>query len=114
MKLLALAGIALAAVFYAVQPGAAKTGGVLAIAGTGSKARLGYIDPGTLKLVGKSTQVGNYTWPAARSPDGQRLVLAASKVGLRIVDLRRIRILKTSKVSDDVEALDWVGPRRIL
>jgi hypothetical protein len=38
--------------------GPAKTAGVLAIVGADSKARLGHVDPLTLKFVGRSTHVG--------------------------------------------------------
>jgi hypothetical protein len=41
-------------------------------------SRLGYVDPETLELVGRSTQVGYYQWPSARSPDGTRPALARS------------------------------------
>src|SRR5262245_30970066 len=104
MKRLALAALALVAAFAAVQPGSAETGGVLAIVGLETNARLGYVDPATLELVGRSTQVGYYTWPAARSPDGSKLALARDYLrdGLRIVDLRRMRTLKAFRLTAGV------------
>ena len=58
MKRVALVGLALLAVLAAAQAGAAKPGGVLAVVGRGStgvldsKARFGYADPASLKLIG--------------------------------------------------------------
>jgi hypothetical protein len=107
--------VVLLALLAVVQAGGATNGGILAISGTGSNARLGYIDPGTLKLVGKSTQVGYYEWPAARSPDGAQLALGRSNPsGIRIMDLRRLRTIRAFKVGDGVGALSWVAPRRLL
>jgi hypothetical protein len=116
MKRVALAALVLVAVFAAAQSGAAKAGGVLAVVGLDSTARLGYLDPATLKLVGKSTQVGYYTWPGARSPDGTRIALARNYVwsGVRIVDVRRMRTVKAFRLTDSISALRWVAPRRIL
>lgn len=115
MKRVALLGLACVATLTAVQPGGAKTAGVLAIVGTGSSARLGYVDPASLQLVGRSTQVGYYSWPAARSPDGSQLALARNNPGgIRIVDLRRMRTVRAFKEPDGVSALAWVAPRRIL
>src|SRR5262245_12093031 len=117
MKRLALAAVAVLAVLAAVQSGSAKTGGVLAVVGIGSDARLGYLNPATLKLVGRSTQVGYYSWPAARSPDGSKLALGRDYLtdGLRIVDLRRMRTLKAFRLTAGVpDGLAWVAPRRIL
>ena len=117
MKRLALAAVALVALFAAAQSGAAKSGPVLAIAGLDTQARLGYLDPATLKLVGPSTQVGYYTGPSARSPDGTRLALARSysRDGLRIVDLKRMRTVKAFKLIAGLpDGLAWVAPRKIL
>ena len=117
MKRIALVIIAALAALAAAQGGAAKSGPVLAIAGQGSAARLGYVDPVSLKLVGRSTQVGYCTWPSARSPDGSRLALARNYLtsGLRIMDLRRMRSLTAFKLPySETEALSWVAPRKIL
>jgi len=121
MRRVALVSLALPAILAAAQSGAAKPGGVLAVVGTSAyarldaKARLGYADPATLKLVGKSVQVGHYAWPAARSPDGTEIALGRNNpAGLRIVDLRRMRILKTLALPDSVSSLAWLGPRRIM
>jgi hypothetical protein len=117
MKRLTLAALALVAAFAAAQPGAAKNTGVLAVVGLDTQARLGYVDPATLKLVGRSTQVGYYTGPSARSPDGTRLALARSYLrdGLRIVDLKRMRTIKAFQLAAGFpDGLAWVAPRKIL
>jgi hypothetical protein len=117
MKRFALAALALVAAFAAVQSGSAKTGGVLAVVGFDSKARLGYVNPVTLKLVGKSTQVGYYRWPSARSTDGTKLALARDYLSdsVRIVDLRRMRTVKAFPLpSGAATSLNWVAPRKLL
>ena len=117
MKRIALVVVTALAALAVVQGGTAKSGPVLAITGQGSAARLGYVDPVSLKLVGRSTQVGYYAWPSARSPDGSRLALARNYLtsGLRIMDLRRLRTVKAFRVPhSETEALSWVAPRKIL
>ena len=117
MKRLALAAVAVLALVAAVQSGSAKNGGVLAVVGVGSNARLGYLSPATLKVVGRSTQVGYYAWPAVRSPDGTQLALARSspRDGLRIVDLKRMRTIRAFRLTAGMpNGLAWVSPRKIL
>jgi hypothetical protein len=117
MKRLALAALMLVAAFAAAQSGAAKTGVILAIVGLDSEARLGYVDPATLRLVGRSTQVGYYTGPSARSPDGTRLALGRTYLhdGLRIVDVKRMRTIRAFRLTAGVpDALAWVAPRKIV
>lgn len=115
MKRVAVIGLALLAVLAAAQAGAARPRGVLAVVGVGSKARLGYANAATLKLGGKSVRVGLYTWPAALSPDGSEIALGRNNPsGLRVVDLRRMRVVKTLSLSESVSELAWAGPRRIM
>jgi hypothetical protein len=117
MKRAALVLVAALAALATVQTGAAKEGTVLAVVGVDSKARLGHIDPVSLSLVGRSTQVGYYSWPGARSPDGSRLALARNYIftGLRIVDLRRMRTVKAFRSPhDEIQALAWVSPRKLV
>src|SRR5262249_23219665 len=117
MKRAALVLVAALAALAAVQTGSAKEGNVLAVVGVDSKARLGYIDPVSLTLVGRSAQVGYYGSPGARSPDGSRLALARNYIftGLRIMDLRRMRTVKAFRSPhDQIRALAWVSPRKLL
>lgn len=115
MKRAGVVAVVLFVLVAGAQAGGARNPGVLAISGAGPKARLGYVDPTTLKLVGKSAQVGYYAWPAARSPDRTQLALGRSgPSGIRIMDLRRMRTVRAFKVADSVSALSWVGPRRLL
>jgi hypothetical protein len=117
MKRAALILIAALAALAAVQTGAAKEGNVLAVVGVGSKARLGYVNPVSLTLVGRSAQVGYYTGPGARSPNGSRLALARSYAytGLRIMDLGRMRTVKAFRSPhDEIQAIAWVSPRKLV
>jgi hypothetical protein len=117
MKRLALVALALVGALAAVHSVSAKRGGVLAIIGVESKARLGYVDPATLKLVGRSTQVGYYQRPSVRSPDGTKLALARDYLsdGLRIIDLKRMRTVKAFKLAAGAPSgLAWVAPRKIV
>jgi hypothetical protein len=96
---------------------------LLAVIGSGPSTRLAFLDPVSLKPVGRSAQVGRYWWPSARSPDGSRVVLTQQGVvalrgqsaGLRIVDLHRMRTVAAFRIGlGDVDHLDWIASRRIL
>jgi hypothetical protein len=117
MKRAGLLLVLLAAALAAAVSAESKTSGLLAIVGQGSSARLGHLDPATLKLVGRSTQVGYYTWPSDRSPDGARIALARGDVrdGIRIVDMRRMRTVRAFAIgAGHPQALAWVAPRKLV
>src|SRR5437899_754324 len=111
-RVLCLAFIAAAVLASAGTGGSASQAPLLAAVGQGSATRLSAVDPLTLRPVGRSTQIGRFNEPAARSPDGTRLVLGSQgpTAGLRFIDLRRMRTLRAVEVGGSfVEAINWVS-----
>jgi hypothetical protein len=110
-----LASIAVVAgvTLVAVGAGSASQAPLLAAVGKGSSTRLATVDPLTLQPVGRSTQIGRYVWPGARSPDGSRMVLAASDPArVRVVDLKKMKTVTAFKLGgSSVNGINWVSPR---
>src|SRR5438105_6904759 len=116
MRTIALLGVVAAAAFASSAAGSRTSAApLLATVGQGSATRLALVDPVTLQPAGRSTQIGRYGWPWARSPDGTRLALGGDPARVRIVDLRKMGTVAAFQLrGSSVEGIAWVKPRLIL
>ena len=115
---LALAAAAVAGSLHATAArGAAPGERVLALVGRwGSPAsELVTLDSLSLRPVSRRVAVGLFDIPQAFSPDGAALALGSGRRnGLRLVDLRRMRVAGDVPVGGAVAALSWPLPERLL
>ena len=118
LLVLALAGTAAADSLRATPAPAAEPGeSVLALVGRwGSPAsELVALDALSLRPVSRRVPVGLFDVPQAFSPDGATLALGSGRRdGLRLVDLRRMRVAGDVSVGGAVAALSWPRPDRLL
>ena len=84
---------------------------------TGSSAQLVRLDRRTLAPVrGRRVRIGDQPGAWALSPDGSRLAIGSGEaLGVRIVDLRRMRRLGDVRTRNgSVSIVAWLTPRRIV
>jgi hypothetical protein len=117
--LLVLTLVALAAPLAATGEEAVpvKTAGtVLAIDTVRGKDFLVRVDRQSLRPVSKRLALGGHAYAWSLSPDARRLAVGVDGAyGVRIVDLRRMKRIRTIPTwSSQITTLAWVAPRRIL
>ncbi|HEV2713174.1 MAG TPA: hypothetical protein VGU26_08765, partial [Gaiellaceae bacterium] len=117
LLILAVLGLAapLAATGEEAMP--AKSGGsVLAIETGRGKDFLVRVDRQSFRPVSRRLALGGHAYAWSLSPDRRRLAVGVDGAhGVRIIDLRRMKRLRTIRTwSTEVRTLAWVTPRRIL
>ena len=89
--------------------------GVVERARNGS-ALLARLDPRSLQPVSRKVEVGEYHRAWSLSPDASHLALGVGGkgIGIKIVDLRTMRLARKIRTGIAAEALAWIGPRRLV
>jgi hypothetical protein len=83
---------------------------------TKGRATLLRLDPLTLRVkAGRRLALGPNAWASAFSPDRSRLVVSNGRAGgVRIVDLARMKVVKTITSFGRPTLISWVAPNRLL
>ena len=114
-----VATVAVGAALFASAGDAARTY-VLAVEGTDARITLSRVDPLTLTRIGRPIMLGELHAGRAVSPDRSRVALGISapgrtaRVGVRVIDLRRWKVLANIGAGIAVEALWWPSARRVV
>jgi hypothetical protein len=69
------------------------------------------VDPSTLRIFGPRVELGRHDQPWSRSPDGSFLAVAGGRVpSLVVVDVTRMRALRSIPLDGSIVALVWPEP----
>jgi hypothetical protein len=102
----------------AASPASQRLGVLVAPGGAG--AVLTHLAPMSLRPRGRRVAVGEYHRAWSFSPDGSQVALATSmpgaggRIGIRIVDVARMRAHKDVATGIAAEALAWLAPDRLV
>jgi hypothetical protein len=81
---------------------------------------LAWLDPASLHPREPIVQIGEYHYTWSYSPDGSQLAVgisapgATGRVGIRIVDVERMRVVHDVETGIAAEALAWLTPTRLV